>query len=327
MNFADPLYFLLLFVLIPMIIWYIVKMRKSQASFRLSSTQGFSKIPEGARIRLRHLPFLFRILAIIFLIIAMARPQSSNSWSSSKTEGIDIMMSLDISSSMLAEDLKPNRLQAAKDVAASFISGRPNDNIGLVIFSAESFTQCPLTTDHSVLLNLLNQVQCGMIDDGTAIGHGIATSVDRLRNSHSKSKVIILLTDGSNNMGEIAPLTAAQIAKTFGIRIYTIGVGARGTAPYPFKTAAGIKYINIPADVDAKTLTQIADITGGKYFRATNTEALREIYKEIDKMEKTKLKTQQYSQRNEAYMPFAIIGLLCLLLGMLTKYTIFRNIP
>ncbi|MDR0799470.1 MAG: VWA domain-containing protein, partial [Dysgonamonadaceae bacterium] len=236
MIFANPSYFLLLLLLIPMIGWYIWKLRKSQASLQLSSSEGFEKAPDTYRIYLRHFPFVLRVAAFTLVVIALARPQTTNSWNKSTTEGIDIMMSLDISSSMLAQDLKPNRIDAAKDVAASFINGRPTDNIGLVVFAGESFTQCPLTTDQAVLLNLLKDVHCGMIEDGTAIGHGLATAVSRLKDSQAKSKVIILLTDGTNNRGEVAPVTAAEIAKTFGIRVYTIAVGTIGEAPYPVQT-------------------------------------------------------------------------------------------
>lgn len=222
------------------------------------------------------------MVAVALLIVILARPQSTNSWSNSSTEGIDIMLAMDISGSMLAQDLKPNRLEAAKDVAASFINGRPNDNIGLVVFSAESFTQCPLTTDHTVLLNLFKDIQSGMIQDGTAIGLGLVNAVSRIKDSHAKSKVIILLTDGSNNAGEIAPVTAAEIAKTFGVRVYTIGVGTKGMAPYPFQTAFGVQYQNIPVEIDEATLKQIASTTGGQYFRATDNASLKEIYSEID---------------------------------------------
>ena len=222
------------------------------------------------------------MVAVALLIVILARPQSTNSWSNSSTEGIDIMLAMDISGSMLAQDLKPNRLEAAKDVAASFINGRPNDNIGLVVFSAESFTQCPLTTDHTVLLNLFKDIQSGMIQDGTAIGLGLANAVSRIKDSHAKSKVIILLTDGSNNAGEIAPVTAAEIAKTFGVRVYTIGVGTKGMAPYPFQTAFGVQYQNIPVEIDEATLKQIASTTGGQYFRATDNASLKEIYSEIE---------------------------------------------
>jgi Ca-activated chloride channel family protein len=298
---------------------------------RLSSLEGFEKSPKTYKIYLRHLPFVLRIGAFVFLVIALARPQTTNNWNTSTTEGIDIVMSLDISSSMLAMDLKPDRLEAAKDVAASFINGRPTDNIGLVIFAGESFTQCPLTTDHAVLLNLLKDVHCLMIEDGTAIGHGLATAVTRLKDSQAKSKVIILLTDGTNNKGEIAPVTAAEIAKAYGIRVYAVAVGTIGEAPYPVpqggRFAGGPQVQMMKVEIDEKALTQIAQITGGLYFRATDNKALKEIYSEIDKMEKTKMSVQEYSKKYEEYAFFALLGLLCFLLELLLRYTILKNIP
>jgi Ca-activated chloride channel family protein len=327
MQFANPIYFLLLLLLIPMIGWYIGKQRKAQASLQLSSSAGFEKAPRTYRIYLRHLPFVLRLIAVTLLIIALARPQTTNSWNTSTTEGIDIVLSLDISTSMLAEDLKPNRLEAAQEVAALFINGRPTDNIGLVVFAGESFTQCPLTTDHAVLLNLLKDVKCGMIEDGTAIGHGLATAVSRLKDSQAKSKVIILLTDGTNNRGEIAPVTAAEIAQAYGVRVYTVGVGTKGEAPYPYQTSIGVRYVNIPVEIDEKILTQIAQITGGLYFRATNNKALKEIYAEIDQMEKTKMSVQEYSKKQEEYLIFALAGLLFFLLELLLRYTVLKNVP
>ncbi|MDD6211501.1 MAG: VWA domain-containing protein [Bacteroidales bacterium] len=327
MVFANPKYLYLLLVLLPMIGWYIWKASKAQASIRISSANAFLRLPASYKVYLRHLPFLLRLLAVTLIILVLARPQSTDSWSNTSTEGIDIVMALDISSSMLAEDLKPNRLEAAKDVAGSFVSGRPHDNIGLVLFAAESFTQVPLTTDHTVLLNLLHNVSCGVIEDGTAIGLGLANAVSRIKDSKAKSKVIILLTDGSNNRGEIAPATAAEIAKTFGVRVYTIGVGTQGMAPYPIQTAMGIRYQNIPVDIDENTLTQIATITGGKYFRATDNRKLKDIYEEIDKMEKTKLSVTEYSKRQEEYKNFALLAFALLLLELLLRQTVLRNIP
>jgi Ca-activated chloride channel family protein len=267
------------------------------------------------------------MIAIALLIIVLARPQSTNSWQNTSTEGIDIMLAMDISSSMLAKDLKPNRLEAAKDVAASFINGRPNDNIGLVVFSGESFTQCPLTTDHTVLLNLFKDIHSGMIEDGTAIGLGLANAVSRIKDSQAISKTIILLTDGSNNMGEIAPVTAAEIAKAFGIRVYTIGVGTQGMAPYPFQTAVGIQYQNIPVDIDESTLKQISASTCGQYFRATDNSSLKEIYTEIDKLEKTKISVQEYSKKQEEYKDWAILIFALLFVEILLRNTLLRNIP
>lgn len=327
MVFANPTYLYLLLLLIPMIGWYIWKLRKSQASFQVSASQAFDKAPTTFKVYLRHLPFVLRTLAVAILIFVLARPQSTNSWQNSSTEGIDIMMAMDISSSMLAQDLKPNRLEAAKDVAASFINGRPNDNIGLVLFARESFTQCPLTTDHTVLLNLFKDIQSGLLEDGTAIGLGLANAVSRIKDSQAKSKVIILLTDGSNNAGEIAPVTAAEIAKTFGIRVYTIGVGTNGEAPYPVSTPFGVRYQNIKVDIDENTLKEIASTTGGQYFRATDNKSLKSIYEEIDQMEKTKISVQEYSKKQEEYKNWALLVFGLLLLEILLRNTVLRNIP
>ena len=328
MVFANPTYLYLLLLLIPMIGWYIWKLCKSQASLQVSSSEAFDA--PGAtswKVYLRHVPFILRMAAVTVLIIILARPQSTNSWQNTSTEGINIVLAMDISSSMLAQDLKPNRLEASKDVAASFINGRPNDNIGLVVFAAESFTQCPLTTDHTVLLNLFKDIQPGIIQDGTAIGLGLANAVSRIKDSQAKSKVIILLTDGVNNAGEIAPVTAAEIAKTFGIRVYSIGVGTQGMAPYPFQTAFGVQYQDIPVEIDEATLKQVAATTGGQYFRATDNASLKEIYSEIDKMEKTKISVQQYSKKQEEYKNWALLLFALLLVEILLRNTLLRNIP
>ena len=327
MYFANPKYLYLLLLLLPMIGWYIWKLHKAQASVQLSSTTAFAGMPRSIRVYLRHLLFLLRLVVVTLIIIVLARPQNSDSWSETSTEGIDIVLTLDISTSMLAEDLKPNRIEAAKNVAASFISGRKNDNIGLVLFAGESFMQVPLTSDHGVLLSMLHNVSCGMIEDGTAIGMGLANAVSRIKDSKAKSKVIILLTDGSNNRGEIAPVTAAEIARTFGVRVYTIGVGSKGTAPYPFQTAAGVRYQNVPVDIDENTLTQIANLTDGQYFRATDNSKLEAIYKEIDQLEKTKLNVMQFSKREEMYMSYALWAFLLLLLEVALRHTLLRNIP
>ena len=329
MIFANPSYIYLLLLLIPLIGWYFWKMRKNQASVEMSSSQAFDA-PKAvtAKVYLRHVPLVLRMIAIALVIVILARPQSTNSWQNSSTEGIDIMMAIDISSSMLAQDLRPNRLEAAKNVAAAFINGRPNDNIGLVVFSAESFTQCPLTTDHAILLNLFKNIQSGMIEDGTAIGLGLANAVSRIKDSQAKSKVIILLTDGSNNRGEIAPVTASEIAKTFGIRVYTIGVGTKGEAPYPFRLPGGmIQTQMIPVDIDEPTLKQIATTTGGQYFRATDNASLKEIYSEIDQMEKTKISVREYSKKQEEYKNIALLLLALLLLELLLKHTLLKKIP
>ena len=328
MIFANPTYLYLLLLLIPMIGWYVYKLSKNQASLQVSSTEGFDA-PEASswKVWLRHVPFILRMAAVAVLVVILARPQSTNSWQNSSTEGIDIVLAMDISTSMMAQDLKPNRLEASKDVASAFINGRPNDNIGLVVFAAESFTQCPLTTDHTVLLNLFKDVQPGIIQDGTAIGLGLANAVSRIKDSQAKSKVIILLTDGVNNQGEIAPVTAAEIAKTFGVRVYTIGVGTQGKAPYPLQTAFGVQYMDVDVEIDEPTLKQIAATTGGQYFRATDNASLKEIYSEIDKMEKTKISVQEYSKKQEEYKNWAILLFSLLLVEILLRNTLLRNIP
>ena len=328
MVFANPTYLYLLLLLVPLIGWYIYKLHKSQASLQVSSSEAF-QLPGTSswKVYMRHLPFVLRMLAIALLIVVLARPQSTNSWQNSSTEGIDIVMAMDISTSMLAEDLKPNRLEAAKNVAASFINGRQNDNIGLVVFAAESFTQCPLTIDHGVLLNLFKDIQPGIIQDGTAIGLGLANAVSRIKDSQAKSKVIILLTDGVNNTGEIAPVTAAEIAKTFGIRVYTIGVGTQGEAPYPIPTAFGVQYQNVPVEIDEQVLKQIASTTGGQYFRATDNSSLKEIYSEIDQLEKTKISVQEFSKKQEEYKNWALLVFALLLIEVLLRNTVLRNIP
>ena len=327
LTFLHP-HFLYLLILVPLFVaWYIYKQKDMQASLQISTLRGFSKAPVSKKIYLRHLVFTLRMLVISLLIVILARPQSTNSIRNVTTEGIDIVMALDISSSMLAEDFKPNRLEAAKDVAIQFVSGRTNDKIGLVIFAAESFTQCPLTTDHKVLINLFKDIKVNMLEDGTAIGMGLATAVARIKDSKAKSKVIILLTDGVNNSGEIAPMTAADIAKTFGVRVYTIGVGTTGTAPFPVQTVFGKQYQKMKVKIDEDLLQSIAATTGGQYFRATNKDKLENIYKEIDKMEKSKIEVREYTKRKEEYMLFAAIAGLLLLLEVLLKNTVLRNLP
>jgi len=327
MIFANIYYLFLLILLIPYIMWYILKQRKNEASLQVSDTRVYAHTPKSYKIYLLHAPFVLRVIAFVMIILILARPQTTNNWQNTETEGIDIMLALDISTSMLAEDLKPNRMEAAKDVATEFINGRPNDNIGMTLFAAESFTQCPLTVDHGVLLNLFQNVKCGIIEDGTAVGMGIANAVSRLKDSKAKSKVIILLTDGSNNKGDISPLTAAEIAKSFGIRVYTIGVGTNGLAPYPYPTASGVQYINMPVEIDESTLKQIAETTDGEYFRATSTSKLKEVYQEIDKLEKTKLNVKAFSKRQENYQPFALILFICILSEVLLRNSILKKIP
>ncbi|OQA91794.1 MAG: von Willebrand factor type A domain protein [Bacteroidetes bacterium ADurb.Bin234] len=327
MTFHNPEYLFLLILIIPAVIWYIRKMYNSDASLLISSNQMLQKIPKSNRLRFMHVPFILRMLSLVFLVLALARPQASNSWRTESTEGIDIVVTLDISGTMMAEDLKPNRLEAAKKTATEFILSRPNDNIGLVVFSGESFTQCPLTTDHAVLVNLFNAIKYGMIEDGTAIGLGLANAVNRIKDSKAKSKVIILLTDGSNNRGDIAPITAAEIAKSFGIRVYAIGVGSYGMVNIPVQTPLGIQYQQMDSEFDEESLKNIAEMTGGKYFRATDNNKLRNIYQEIDQMEKTKISVKEYNKKNEEYYLFALAAFLLLLTEILLRNTVFRKSP
>ncbi|GET31690.1 hypothetical protein PbJCM13498_05530 [Prolixibacter bellariivorans] len=326
-TYAHPAFFYLFLLFIPMIAWYVWQQKKSRASIQISTLRGFDAAPRTWKHYLRHLLFVLQLGVLSLLIMALARPQSSSSWENATTEGIDIIIALDISSSMLARDFQPDRLDAAKNVAIQFISGRPYDRIGLVVFAGESFTQCPLTTDHAVLINLFKDIHTGMIEDGTAIGEGLATAVSRLKDSKAKSKVVILLTDGENNRGEIAPVTAAEIAKTFGIRVYTIGVGTIGTAPYPVQTPFGTQMRQMQVKIDEPMLKQIASITGGEYFRATDNATLKSIYQHIDKLEKSKIDVKQFSKKTEEYERFAIPAMLLALLLVFLKNTIFRNIP
>ena len=332
MEFANKEYLFLLFLLIPYIIWYMMYRKKTEPTMRMSDTKAYRFAPRSWKVTLMPLQLILRIVVFVLLIIILARPQTRNSWNNKSVEGIDIMLAMDISGSMLAEDLRPNRIEAAKEVAAEFIAGRPNDNIGLTIFAGEAFTQCPMTTDHASLLNLLQGVRTdmatrGLIEDGTAIGMGLANAVSRLKDSKAKSKVVILLTDGSNNRGDISPMTAAEIAKSLGIRVYTIGVGTNKVAPYPMIVAGGVQYVNIPVEIDSKTLSEIAAATDGDFYRATNNRELQNIYKEIDKLEKSKLSVKTYSKKYDAYQPFAMVAILLLLLEILLRITVFRKLP
>jgi len=327
MTFANPEYFVLLLLVPLFIFWYWKKQRRQLVELQISTVKVFHEIPRSWRQRLRHLLFAFRVLAAIFLIIALARPQSSSSGENVTTEGIDIVLATDISGSMLAEDFRPNRIEAAKRVAIDFIKERPNDRIGLVIFAGESFTQCPLTLDHAIVVNLFKDVKSGMIEDGTAIGMGLATAVSRLKESKAKSRVIILLTDGVNNRGFIDPLTAAGIAQSFGIRVYTIGVGTIGMAPYPVQTPFGVQYQNMPVEIDEALLQKIADGTGGKYYRATDNKALKDVYSEIDQLEKTKIEVTQFRRHKEEFYNAAMFAGIFLLLELLFSHTVFRKIP
>lgn len=329
MIFSQIGYLLLYIPLIAYVVWYLFMGKRLKPSMKVSTTLPFAKDVKSFRNYLVHVPFALRVLTLALLIIVLARPQLTSEWEERDVEGIDIMLATDVSTSMLAMDLEPNRLEAAKEVAQDFIAGRKDDNIGLTIFAGESFTQCPLTIDHIALANMLSAIDCdiaakGIIADGTAIGMGIANSVSRLKDSKAVSKVIILLTDGINNRGEITPEAAADMAKEFGIRIYTIGVGTdKKEAPYP--TPYGT--MNVPVEIDEKTLENIAEATGGEYFRATDKESLRQIYSEIDKLERTKLNVQQYQEYEELYQIFALLAVLSLMLELLLRYTILRRIP
>lgn len=326
MSFANPAYLLLLLLLIPVIGWYIWQLHDQDASIQMSSSSTLSREPKSLRVYLLHVPFVLRVAVIVLLSLALARPQLSNRWSKESTEGIDIMMALDISGTMQAEDLKPNRLEAAKAVATDFVIDRPNDQIGLVVFAGESFTQCPLTTDHAVLVNLFKSVKFGMIEDGTAIGLGLANAINRMKDSETKSKVVILLTDGSNNRGEIDPQTAAEIAKTYGIRVYAVGVGSHGQARVPVQTPMGTQYMMMDSEFDEETLRQIASTTGGAYFRATDNSSLKKIYEEINQLEKTKLRVREFSKRTEHFAPFLIAAVMCLLLEIIIRYFALKTI-
>ena len=327
MTFASPGYLFLLLLLVPIVGWYIWKLHGTQAAVQLSSTASLQQQPKSLRVWLIHVPFVLRVLLVILLSLALARPQLSNRWQSESTEGIDIMMALDISGTMLGEDLKPNRLEAAKTVATDFVLSRPNDQIGLVVFAGESFTQCPLTTDHAVLVNLFQSVKFGMIEDGTAIGLGLANAVNRMKDSPTKSKVVILLTDGSNNRGDIDPQTAAEIAKTFNIRVYAIGVGSYSKeVKVPIHTPYGVQYGTMSSEFDETTLRTIAQMTGGEYFRATDNNSLRAIYSQIDQLEKTKIRVREYSKRTEHFAPFLMAALACMLLELLIRYIVLRTV-
>jgi len=325
-TFANPA-FLWLLVLIPaMIAYYIIRQQRTAASLKMPDLKVFNKTGTTFRNWLRHILFALQAAAMTLLIIVLARPQKTDRFQDVTTEGIDIMLTLDISGSMLARDFRPDRLEASKNVATEFISGRPYDRMGLVVFSGESFTQCPLTTDHAVLINLMREIQSGMIEDGTAIGNGLATAISRIKDSEAKSKVIILLTDGVNNRGDIAPSTAADIAKTFGIRVYTIGVGTQGSAPYPVQTPYGIQYQNMPVEIDEAILKEISGKTGGRYFRATDNNKLVQVYAEIDKLEKSKIDVMQFTRREEKFLLPSIIAFVMLSLQILAQVTIYKNI-
>ena len=327
MSFHNPEYLLFLLLLIPVVFWYVWEMQRSDASLQISSQQRLKEYPKTLRLRLRHLPFVLRVLAIACVIVAVARPQKSDSWKTENTEGIDIVLALDISGSMELPDFTPNRLEAAKSLGIEFIKSRPNDNIGLVVFAGESFTQCPLTTDHAVLINLFNAVDFGMIEDGTAIGLGLANAVGRIKDGPARSKVIILLTDGTNNRGDVTPLTAGEIAQTFGVRVYTIGVGSHGEIRMPYQTPLGVRYQVVDGNFEEEPLKEIAQMTGGMYFRATDNNSLRTIYKEIDELEKTKIRVREFSKKEEAYHLFALLALIFLAAEVALRNTYLRTNP
>lgn len=338
MEFANREYLFLLLLILPYIIWYVLFRKKKEPTIRMADTFAFQYASRSWKVILMPIQLVLRILAFTFLVIALARPQTHDNMQNESIEGIDIMLAMDVSTSMLAEDLRDdshhiqNRIEAAKNVAAEFISGRPNDNIGLTIFAGEAFTQCPMTIDHASLLSLLQNVRTdiaarGLIEDGTAIGMGLANAVSRLKDSKAKSKVVILLTDGSNNRGDLSPMTSAEIAKSLGIRVYTVGVGSNGTARYPLNVGGRVQYIQMPVEIDTQTLTDIAKTTNGQFYRAKNAEELRQIYHEIDKLEKSKIEVQKYSRRYEDYQRYALAAVAFLLLEILLRIMIFRRIP
>lgn len=328
MQFAHPIYLWLIpAVLVPLIVWYIIKQRNARPSMSVSTISPFAKIKTPWKAQIRHLLFLMRLIAIACLLIILARPQLKNSWRTTPTEGTDIILALDVSTSMLARDFKPNRFEAAKEMAQQFISGREGDNIGIVIFAGESLTGPPMTVDHSALMNYINGLKMNSLPDGTAIGDGIATSLNRLKDGKAKSQSIILLTDGSNNTGIVAPLTAANIAKELGVKIYTIGVGSNTTAQMPVRTDFGIEYQNVKVVIDEATLQQIAEDTGGKYFRATNNKVLSDVFKEIDQLEKTRMDVRHFTHTEDDYILFAWIVFGLIFVELLLRYTVTRSIP
>ncbi len=328
-QFAEKHWFWLMLCIPILAAWYIWRAKRYEGEFHFSSFSNLKGIKGSARAKWRHSLPLFRFGALALLITALARPQSRSSWKDSKTEGIDIVISMDCSFSMLAKDFKPNRMEVAKEVLLDFIEARPNDRLGLVVFGGEAFTQCPLTTDHKVLKNLVSPIKAGMVDQGTAIGSGLATAVARIKDSKAKSKVVILISDGVNNMGEVAPLTAGDIAKTYNVRVYTIGVGTKGKALMPVAQLPGgeMEYDYIDVEIDESVMSRISELTGGKYFRATNKDALVNIYREIDRMEKTIISEQSFSNKAERFLPLVLAAALLLLLEFILRKTIFRSIP
>ncbi len=328
-QFAEKHWFWLLLLLPLMVIWYLIKLKKYEGELHFSSFENFAGINSSIKAKWRHINLVLRLLAVSLIIMALARPQSRSSWKDLKTEGIDIVISMDVSLSMLAKDFKPNRLEVAKDVLKDFIDARPNDKIGLVIFGGEAFTQCPLTVDHKVIKNMFGEIKAGMMDQGTAIGLGLADAVARIKDSKAKSKVIILISDGVSNVGEIAPLTAGEIARTFGIRVYTIGVGSKGKAlqPVAMYPNGEMEYDYVDVDIDEVTMGKISEMTGGKYFRSTDKESLSNIYKVIDKMEKTIISEKSFTNKAEHFLPLGVSALVLLLLEFLLRRIVFKSIP
>lgn len=327
-HLAHPGVLWLFLLYVPMIAWYVWKHRSAHAALEVSTVRPFARLKRPVKQYMQHLLFALRLLAIGCLIVVLARPQTRDAWQKSRTEGTDMVLALDISSSMLARDFKPDRLEAAKKIASRFINGRESDNMGLVVFAGEAFTGVPMTTDRAALTNYVTALSREMLEDGTAIGDGLATSINRIKDGKAKSKSIILLTDGSNNTGIVAPLTAAEIAHKMGIKVYTIGVGTNGTAPYPQVNMFGrIEYVPTPVVIDEETLKEIASITGGKYFRATNNKVLSEIFDEIDKLEKTELDVRNFSHTEDNYMPWALAALALFLLEIVLRHTWLRTIP
>lgn len=327
-SFANPQWFWLLLILLPIIAFYIWRLKNRQAALQVSSLNwALGKSITSFRQRLLHIPFVLRMLTIILLITIMARPQTSDSHKEMNIEGIDVVMALDISGSMRAMDLKPDRLEAAKKVAQEFIDGRPNDRIGLVIFSGEAFTQCPLTVDHKVIKNLIKPVKSGMIKDGTALGDGLATAINRIKDSKAISKVVILVTDGVQTAGSMDPVMASDIAKTMGVRVYTIGVGKHGMAPIPVQTPFGEQITNYPVEIDEDVLQKVAQNTGGKYFRATNNSGLSEIFKEIDQMEKSKIEVSVFKNKYDQYRYLLVLVGILLFIELFLRQIVLRTKP
>lgn len=329
MEFANPLILLLLLLILPYIGYYVWRSYQGGASIVISSADSLRKAPRTIRYYLRHLPMVLRVAVFALLVIALARPQSVDHETRTETEGIDIVLAVDISGSMLARDFRPDRLTAAKEVAAQFVANRQGDRIGLVVFAGEAFTQTPLTTDQSSLQTLLGRLRSGVVDDGTAIGNGLATAINRLRESDSKSKVVILLTDGVNNSGQIAPLTVADIAKSQNIKVYTIGVGRNGTAPFPVFDDYGreVYTVEMKVEIDEKMLREIASKTGGEYFRATDKKSLESIYQQIDSMEKSKIENFDVTHVHEEYLIYVLAAIALLLLEFIVKYIVLKRIP